>query len=87
MLPDRDRERLERIEQELHAEDPDFTSRFQEPHHVRTRDWFSRARTLGVLAAVAALLCLVLGQGLGFTAAAFLAVVLFAVHGWNIRAD
>lgn len=87
MLPEHDRERLERIEQELHAEDPEFASRFQDPHRFRPRDWFTRARALGVLASAAALLCLVLGQGLGFTAAAFLAVALFAVHGWNIRAE
>ena len=87
MLPEHDRERLERIEQELHAEDPDFAARFQDPHRFRPRDWLSRARTLGLVASVAALLCLVLGQGLAFTVAAFLAVALFAVHGWNFRAD
>lgn len=88
MLPKRDRERLERIEQELRVEDPEFTSRF---HRTQQRSpariWCTPGRLLGVITTVAALLCLVLGQGFEFSVAAMVAATLFAFHDWTFRSD
>jgi len=87
MLHDRDRERLERIEQELRAEDPDFAARLQNPHRNPARLWLTPARRVGVVMLLTALLALVLGAGLAFSAAAFLAAGAFLLRGWTFRSD
>lgn len=83
MLPDRDQQRLNEIEQELRS-DPDFARRFHEARRRMPR--LTSTRTLAAVAAAAALLCLALGEGTGFTVAGLLAAVLFFCHGWSIRA-
>lgn len=85
MLPDRDQQRLNEIERELRSEDPEFARRFHEPRRRRVTGWLTPRRMLGVVAAIAALLCLAVGSGIGFTAAALLAAVLFFFRGWSIR--
>lgn len=87
MLPERDQQRLDEIEQDLRSDDPRFARRFHEPHPRRVRTWWTPTRTLAIVAALAALLCLAFGEGVGFTSAALLAAVLFFVHGWSIRSQ
>lgn len=87
MLPERDQQRLNEIEQELRSDDPDFARRLREHRSRRTHPWLNPTRTLAIIAAVAALLCLSFGEGVGFTAAALLAAALFFARGLSIRAQ
>lgn len=87
MLHDRDRERLERIEQELRAEDPDFAARFHDPHRNRVGLWLTPARFVGVVLLLAGLVAFALGEGLAFSAAIALAACAFLLRGWTFRCD
>lgn len=87
MLHDRDRQRLEQIEQELRAEDPDFAARLNDPHRSAASRWTTPARLVGVIMLLAALLSFGLGEGLAFSAAVFVSACAFLLDGWTIRSD
>lgn len=87
MLHDRDRQRLEQIEQELRAEDPDFAARLNSPHRSPVALWFTPARLIGVIMLLAALLAFGLGEGIAFSVAAFVAAAAFLLRGWCILSD
>jgi hypothetical protein len=87
MLHDRDRQRLEQIEQELRAEDPDFAARLNDPRGSAVARWLTPARLVGAVMLIAALLSFALGEGLAFSAAVFVSACAFLLDGWTIRSD
>lgn len=87
MLPERDQQRLNEIEQDLRSEDPEFARRLREHPQRPAHRWRNPTRALAVVAAAAALLCLAFGEGVGFTAAALLAATLCFARGLSLRAQ
>ncbi|MCI2417976.1 DUF3040 domain-containing protein [Saccharopolyspora sp. K220] len=88
MLRRYERRLLEEIERRLSAEDPDFAEKMTHVRPlVRFVAWLSIRKALGVVAAVLAVFCLLLGAGAGFLVASLLAAVLLVFADWKIQAE
>lgn len=83
MLPRDERRRIAEIEQGLSMQDPDFADRLRQaelPGRSRMR------LVLGIIAAVVAVLCMLLGEVAGFLLTGVLAALLLSLRGWRLLA-
>lgn len=84
MLPREERRRIAEIEEGLSRQDPDFADRLRNAELPRRR--VPVQLLLGVLSAVVAVLCVLLGEAIGFLLASVLAAGLLASRGWRVVA-
>jgi hypothetical protein len=88
MLPRHERRRLEEIERQFTAEDPEFVRRLTQTRLLtQVLSWLSPRGIVAVVAAALSLMCLVLGEGAGFVTAGVLAAVLLTLRTWNLQAE
>jgi len=84
MLPREERRRIAQIEQGLSEQDPAFADRLRNAGLPRRR--VSGWLVLGVLAAVVAVVCVLLGEAVGFFLSAVLAAALLSSRTWSVVA-
>ncbi|MBQ6642256.1 MAG: DUF3040 domain-containing protein [Saccharopolyspora sp.] len=83
MLPRDERRRIEQIEKGLSMQDPEFADRLRQaelPGRSRVR------LVLGIVSAVLAVLCMLLGEVAGFLLTGVLAALLLSLRGWRLVA-
>ncbi len=83
MLPRDERRRIAEIEKGLSMQDPDFADRLRQaelPGRSRLR------LVLGIVSAVVAVLCMLLGEVAGFLLTGVLAALLLSLRGWRLLA-
>ncbi|MFR9729852.1 DUF3040 domain-containing protein [Saccharopolyspora sp. MS10] len=85
MLPRHERRRIAEIERGLSLQDPDLAHLLRESELPGRPRWGART-ALGTLAAVAAVLCVLLGEAAGFVSAGLLATALLAGRDWWLSA-
>ncbi|MER7010261.1 DUF3040 domain-containing protein [Saccharopolyspora sp. NPDC000359] len=88
MLRPHERRRLEEIERELRASDPNLVQHLaQERPLAGIRAWLTPRWVLALGAVLLALLCLLFNESAAFFLSAALAVVVLATDGWSIQAE
>lgn len=82
----RERRRLKKIARQLSSDDPEFAHRMTTPRPItKVMRWMTLWRALGVLAALFAVLCLVLGQGVELFLAGLTSACLLTYASWHER--